>query len=290
MATTVLSSQPRTARDGGSGSRRRRLRLITRSVPLAIVAFLVVFGPSLAAYDPELVSGPTSAAPSGEHWFGTDSNGFDVYSRTLAAFRIDVVIGLTVTAIATLLGVVLGLFAGMHENRDRVWGALGRGVGRVIDVLQALPILIAGLVLVSFFGRNALVISLALGVILTPFQARITRTEVARVRGAGYIDAARVSGMSETRLLFVHVLPNSVRPVIENTSAIFAMGIVLSAALGFLGVGIPLPTPEWGSMLSLGASDAAVGRWWPALFPSLALAFTVWAAAVFVSSFTDRRT
>ncbi|MFB2586480.1 ABC transporter permease [Herbiconiux liukaitaii] len=271
-------------------TRRRmppRAAFALRAIPFAIVVVLAAIGPLLVTTDPTEVSGAGSSAPSGEHWFGTDANGLDVYSRVIAAFQIDVLIALTITVVATLAALVIGLVAGMYESRRSPLGVVARLLGRAVDLVQSIPVMIAGLVIVSFFGRNAVVITLALAVVLIPFQARLMRTEVLRTRNDGYIDAARMSGESELSILVRHVLPNSWRPTIENTSTIFAMAIIFNAALGFLGAGIPIPTPEWGSMLALGAPDAAVGRWWPVLFPALALAFAVWAASMLVSAFTS---
>lgn len=261
---------------------------VLRLLPFASLLLLCAFGPLLARHSPTSVVGPGSSAPSAEFWFGTDSNGLDVYSRVVTAFQLDIALALSITVLTTALAIVIGTVAGMHAERGGPLGLIARLLGRSIDLLQAVPIMIAGLVIVSFFGRNPVVIALALTVSLIPFQARLMRTEVARVRHAGYIDAARMHGESELRILLRRVLPNAMRPTIENASAIFGMAVIFCAALGFLGVGIPVPTPEWGSMLALGAPDAAVGRWWPVLFPSAALAYSVWAASVLVAALVRR--
>ncbi len=268
--------------------RRRRTRgragRIFGCLPFAVVLLLAAIGPLLTTYDPTVVAGQGSTAPSAGHWFGTDSNGLDVYSRTLAAFRLDVLLAVSITLLATFGGVLLGLFVGMYESRRTVVGLLARLLGRLVDLVQSIPVMIAGMVVVVFFGRTPLVVAIALAIVITPFQARLMRTEVLAVRSAGYIDAARMSGESAHRIVFGHVLPNAWRPALENMSTVFAMAIIFSAALGFLGAGIPVPTPEWGSMLALGAPDAAVGRWWAVLFPALALALSVWAASVAVTT------
>ncbi|MWV48758.1 ABC transporter permease subunit [Rathayibacter sp. VKM Ac-2803] len=273
-------------------SERRRVlphkvSVALRLAPFALVLILAVAGPSLAPLSATEVVGPNSQAPSAEHLAGTDSNGLDVLSRTLTAFQLDVAIALVVTAVATLGGIAIGLVSGMYDAGRGLLGFAARLLGRAVDLVQAIPVMIAGLVVVSFFGRNAMVITLSLAVVLLPFQARLTRTEVLRTRSDGYVDAARMSGESERRILIRHILRNSAGPAIENSSSVFGMAIIFSAALGFLGVGIPVPTAEWGSMLALGAPDAAVGRWWPVLFPAVALAFSVWAASLFVAALTD---
>lgn len=273
--------------------RRRRLSprasIVVHSIPLGVVLLLTLIGPLVVPLSPTQVVGPPSTAPGGEFLFGTDSNGLDVFSRVVAAFRLDITIAICITVISTVTAIAIGLVAGMYESRRSLLGVVARLLGRAVDLVQAIPVMIAGLVIVSFFGRDVLVITGALALVLIPFQARLMRTEVLRTRSEGYIDAARMSGESESRILLRHVLPNSARSTVENSSSIFAMAIIFCAALGFLGVGIPLPTPEWGSMLALGAPDAAVGRWWPVLFPAIALGASVWAASFFVTGLTTRR-
>ncbi|MFE0750572.1 ABC transporter permease [Gordonia sp. NPDC058843] len=271
-----------------AGRTGARLREYAPLIPFAIVLLLAVFGPLLAPQSATMVVGTPSTAPAAEHWFGTDSNGFDVASRTLTAFRLDVLIAIGVTVLATGVGIAIGTLAGMYGARGGVLGAAAATLGRTIDLVQAMPVMIGGLVIVSFFGRNSVVIALALALVMMPFQGRLMRSEVLRTRSDGFVAAARMSGESESRILLRHVIPNACAPVLENASAIFGMAIIFCAGLGFLGVGIPVPAAEWGNMLADGAADAAVGRWWPALFPVLALAFSVWAAAK-VTSFVSRR-
>ncbi|GAA4545929.1 ABC transporter permease [Pseudonocardia xishanensis] len=257
---------------------------------LALVLLAALVGPLLTPYDPTDVVGLPSRAPSAEHWGGTDSTGMDVFSRTLAGTRIDVVIAAMATLLATVLGIAVGLGVGMNESRRGPVGVLARGVSRLLDLLQAIPVVIIGLVVVSFFGTSTPTMIVALAVILMPIQARLTRSEVLRVRGDAYLDAARQAGRHELRLIVRHVLPNSVRPALLNVSVILGISIVLTASLGFLGVGLPPPTPEWGSMIAHGAGDAAVGKWWSAAFPAAALCVTVAASSVLTHRLTVDRT
>ncbi|MDS1113436.1 ABC transporter permease [Gordonia westfalica] len=282
---STMTESPDALRSSGNTA---GLRDYTALIPFALLLLLAVFGPMLAPQSATEVVGTPSTAPSGDHWFGTDSNGFDVLSRTLTAFRLDILIAIGVTVLATAVGIAIGSIAGMYGSKGGLLGAIAATLGRTIDLVQAMPVMIGGLVIVSFFGRNPVVIALALALVLMPFQGRLMRTETLRTRNDGFVTAARMSGESEFRILTRHVIPNSCAPVLENASAIFGMGIIFCAGLGFLGVGIPLPTAEWGNMLADGAADAAVGRWWPALFPVLALAYSVWAASR-VTTFISRR-
>jgi peptide/nickel transport system permease protein len=276
--TTVLT-EPATAVSAEtppSAPRRRKLRRgWWMVIPPALIILIAIVSPLLETHDPERVAGNSSTSPNGTFWFGTDSSGLDVYSRTIAATRVNLIIAISVTLLATAVGILIGLGIGWNESRRGPIGWLARGVARVVDLAQAVPAVLTGLVVVTFYGASTLSLTLALAVILAPIQVRLVRTEVLRVRSEPYIDAARMAGLRESRITTRHVLPNSSWAALENTSVIFAVSVILTAALGFIGVGLPPPTPEWGSMLSRGATDAIVGRWWSATFPTIALAITV---------------
>jgi peptide/nickel transport system permease protein len=246
-----------------------------RLFPLGAVVLIAVIGPFLVPFDAERIAGPVIQPPGGTYLFGTDSAGLDVFSRTVVAARTNLVIAAFTTVGATLIGLVLGLTIGMSESARGIRAALARGSARLVDLLEAVPAIVAGLIVVSLYGNSSVTLTCAMAVILAPMQIRLVRTEVLRVRGEAYLDAARMQGMSATELTVRHVLPNAAKPALENTSVVFALSVILTAALGFIGVGLPPPTPEWGSMLTRGVSDALSGRWWSAAFPALALAATV---------------
>jgi peptide/nickel transport system permease protein len=221
---------------------------------------------------------------------GTDSSGLDVASRVIAAIRVNLLIGASVTLLATGAGIALGLLVGVNESRRGPIGLLARAVARGLDLVQAIPALVIGLVFVAFYGTSSTTLVIAIAIIVAPLQARLVRTEVLRVRAEAYVEAGRIAGLNEFQLTIRHVLPNSSWPALENTAFVFGVAVILTAALGFLGVGLPPPTPEWGAMLASGASDASVGRWWSALFPTLALAVAVSSVALANSAvFPDKR-
>lgn len=290
-------SSPGAAATGGEAGPERgrpdraRVVLGLKVAPLALLVLIAAFGSWIVPHDPEKVVGPPSEAPSGEFWMGTDSSGLDVASRVIAATRVDLLIGLFVTVLATAVGIGLGLLIGMNESSRGPIGVLARGVARGVDLVQAIPAVVIGVVVVAFYGASATTLVVAIAIILMPIQARLVRTEVLRVRSEAYLEAGRVAGLSEFRLTVRHVLPNSSWPALENTAFLFGVAVILTAALGFLGVGLPPPTPEWGSMLATGGSDASVGRWWSALFPTLALGVTVSSVALAYSALLggDRR-
>jgi peptide/nickel transport system permease protein len=252
---------------------------LSASIPFAVLVLIAIVGPLLVPYDPERVVGASTLAPSAAHWFGTDSTGMDVFSRVVAATRINLVMALIVTVFATAVGLIIGLVIGMNEAGTGIAGFLGRGTNRLVDLSDAVPALIVGIVVVGLFGPSVLSLSLALSFIMMPGQVRLTRAEVLKVRGDAYLDAARMAGQTPVQVMLRHVLPNSARPAIENSSLIFGVSIIVSASLGFLGVGLVPPTPEWGAMISAGVSDVMLGTWWTTVFPALALCLAVACAA-----------
>jgi peptide/nickel transport system permease protein len=268
--------------------RHPRRGVLLRAVPAAVVLLLAVFAPLLTPHDPDTVVDSSHLAPGGTYWFGTDANGYDVFSRTLDAVRVDVLIGLGGAVGAVLLGVVSGLLIGMYESHRGPVGILARGSARVVDLFQAVPALIVALVAAALYGTSMTSLIIIISLIMAPVQARLVRTEVLKVRGDGYVDAARMAGLSELRLTLKHVLPNASWPAFEFAPVLFGGALILVAGLGFLGVGIPPPQAEWGTMIAAGASDAASGRWWGFLFPGLALMLAVCAASLLMSREKER--
>lgn len=277
MAGSVLPTAGPVTPASGDRRRRRPVAAWLGLLPAAVIVVLAVIGPWIIPYSATDVVAVPDIPPGAEHWFGTDSSGLDVFSRTVASARNNLLIGLLTTAVATLTGIVLGLLVGMNESRRGPVGLAARGVSRALDIVQAVPAIVIGLVLIAFFGSSVLSLTIALSVVLLPNQARLVRTEVLRVRREAYVDAARISGEREFSLIVRHVFPNSAWPALENASLVFGSAIVLTAGLGFLGVGLRPPTPEWGTMIAAGASAAAAGRWWSALFPAIAIAIAVFA-------------
>ncbi|OZF05377.1 ABC transporter permease [Rhodococcoides fascians] len=291
--STEPSGAPKGVEVGPDATPSAARRSISRSMllgmlPATVILAVALIGPFFLPYSTRDVVGLPDISPGGEHWFGTDSAGLDVFSRTVAATRNNLMIGLLTTVAATALGIFLGLIIGMNESQRGPIGLVARGFSRALDLMQAVPAIVIGLVLIAFFGSSVLSITVALTVVLLPNQARLVRTEVLRVRGEAFLDAARISGEREWALIIRHVLPNSSWPALENASLVFGSAIVLTAGLGFLGVGLQPPTPEWGTMISSGASSAAAGRWWSALFPAVAIAITVFAISAVGRRLFDR--
>jgi peptide/nickel transport system permease protein len=252
-----------------------RVSTVLYSVGVLAILFLCFFGSVLSRYPSTKVIADTYIKPGATHWFGTDSTGMDVFARTIAGFRYDVVIGLGAAIACTLAGMIVGVLAAVLERSNAAGlRVVGNLIVRILDLLQALPAIIIGLVLVAFFGANEVSLILAMVVALSPNQARLVRSEVLRVSGEVFLENAAVSGESAFSRTFRYILPNAAWPALENATLVFASAIGIVAGLGFLGVGLAPPTPEWGSMISTEEQGVLVGNWWPVLFPSVAMLLT----------------
>jgi peptide/nickel transport system permease protein len=199
----------------------------------------------------------------------------DIFSRAISAPRIDLLIAITSSVIAFVAGVALGVVSGYF--------AASRGIGRIVseaimrsaDILQAFPVFIFALALVGFRGPGTATVIAGLAFLNIPYFLRVTRGGVFQVREQPFVEAARCAGNSELRIAFVHVMPNAAGPALANISPGIGFAILLTSALSFVGAGVPKPTPEWGSMISIGAPNMMTGQWWTALFPGLFLGITV---------------
>jgi peptide/nickel transport system permease protein len=254
----------------------RRPRLLTGLIIVAVSLFLAVFGPTVAPYPPETaLPGAALQPPSWRHVMGTDVSGMDIFSRVISAPRIDLTIALVSTAIAFAGGVVLGVISGFFAGRRGPVQFASAAILRSADIVQAFPVFIFALALVAFRGPGTENVIAALAFLNIPYFLRITRGAVLQVRERPFVEAARCAGNSNLRIAFVHVLPNALTPPLANVSPTIGFSILLTSGLSFVGAGVPVPTPEWGSMIAIGAPTMMTGQWWTALFPGLALGVTI---------------
>lgn len=241
---------------------------------LAVIVLAAVVPDALAPYDPLAVDPTrTLAPPSAAHPLGTDENGRDVLSRIVFGTRHSLLLGFGAITIGLFAGTVLGLLAGLGAR----W--IDAVLMRTMDVGLAFPELLLALVVIAIAGggtRNAL---LAIGIASTPSYARLVRAQTLGVRRAGYVEAARATGLPEAAVVLRHVLPNAVKPVLVLATIGVGTATVAGAALSFLGLGTTPPTPEWGSMLS-SARNFIELSWWYGLFPGLAITVLVLSTSV----------
>lgn len=247
-----------------------------RRSPLSVAALLYVAAISILAVLAPLVAGDPYAIdiadrlqpPDATHRFGTDELGRDVLARMIYGARVSLAVGITATAIALLLGSFLGAIAGYYG------GLADWIVSRVIEVVLCFPFLFIVMGVVALFRPSLLTMVIALGLTSWTTEARFMRSEFLRIRDIEYAQAARASGARDARIIFKHLLPNAIAPVLVSASFGVASAILIESALSFLGLGVPLPTPSWGSIL-YSAQVHLEYAWWLALFPGLAIFLTV---------------
>ena len=206
--------------------------------------------------------------PSAEHWMGTDEYGRDVFLRLLYGSKFSVMVGFVAVAIALALGVSLGAIAGYYG------GIIENLIMRGLDIFGAIPSVLMGIVIVSALGANTFNLMIAVGLTSVPGFARVTRASVLTVRNQEYVEAARAIGISEGKIIFSHIIPNCLSPIIVQTTLRVGSAIIAASSLSFLGLGMPAPAPEWGSMLS-GGRQFLRGNSYLTLFPGLAIMVTV---------------
>jgi peptide/nickel transport system permease protein len=267
---------------------RRRPAFLFGLIVVVVTILLAIFGALIAPYNPELaLPGAGLQPPSWTHWMGTDVSGMDIFSRVISAPRIDLTIALISSLIAFVGGVMLGVISGYFAGSRGPGRFLSEAIMRSADILQAFPIFIFALALIGFRGPGTVNVVAALAFLNIPYFMRVTRGAVFQVRERPFVEAARCAGNSELRIAFVHVMPNALGPALANISPGIGFAILLTAALSFVGAGVPKPTPEWGSMISIGAPNMMTGQWWTAFFPGLALGLTVLGYALFGDGLRD---
>lgn len=251
-----------------SGSASRFATALPIWISVAVVAFLALaaIAPGLLApYDP-LAINPAQAfeGPGGTHLLGSDESGRDIYSRIIFGARSSLLIGAAATGLGLLLALLLGTVAGLGGRwADTV-------IGRILEVLFALPGLLLALVFIALAGPGTTTTVVAVALTTAPGYARIIRAQVMSLRSSPMVEAARVLGRTRTRILFGHLLPNALGPVMVLATLGLGQAVVWASSLSFLGLGAPPPAPEWGSMLAAGRTYLTMA-WWMTFFPGLAI-------------------
>jgi peptide/nickel transport system permease protein len=239
------------------------------AIIIVILIALALIGPTLTPYDPVDVNMDARLSPPGlKHPFGTDDFGRDVLSRVLSGASVSLKVGVIAVSISTVIGTLLGAISGYYGR----W--VDEVIMRLMDVLFAFPAILLAIAILAALGPGISNAMIAIGIVYTPIFARITRGSVLTVREEVYVDAAESIGCGDSRILFRHILPNVIAPVIVETTLSLAFAILAEAALSFLGLGTQPPDPSWGRMLSESRGfiqDAP----WLGVFPGLAIMFTV---------------
>ncbi|MEM7343254.1 MAG: ABC transporter permease, partial [Chloroflexota bacterium] len=249
--------------------RRNPITIVGLSIIL-IIAFAGIFAPIIAPYGPlEKSLLHTSEPPSAEFWFGTDPFGHDIFSRIIWGARLDLFIAISAVSLSFAVGAIVGAVSGF------VGGLFDEAVMRGMDVLQAFPRFIFAMGIAFAMGPGIGTVIIATSVLNIPGYARLMRTMVASLKERQFAMAAKASGNSPTRVLFRHLLPNSLAPLFVMATLHCGWAILEAAGLSFIGLGVPVPTAEWGVMINIGLQDFLRGDWWGYTFPGIAIAITV---------------
>jgi len=229
-----------------------------------------LFGPLLVPHDP-LASNTRVALqpPSAAHWFGTDALGRDIFSRTVVATRLDLGIAVSAVLVSFVIGMPLGLAAGFFG------GWWDRIVTRGADTIMAFPLFVLAMGIVAALGNTVGNIVLATAIINLPFYVRVARAEAHVRRSAGWIEAARLAGNGNARILAVHLFPNSLPPAMVQVSLNMGWAILNAAGLSYIGLGVRPPQAEWGILVAEGAQFIVSGEWWVSFFPGMVLMLAV---------------
>jgi peptide/nickel transport system permease protein len=266
-----------------------------RAQPMGAVSFLVIIIMMFAGLFPQLVApynpldidfASILAAPSADHWFGTDAYGRDIFSRIIYGSRTALIIGLASSALGSSIGAVLGIASAYFGGRVDNW------IQRFVDILLAFPIIVLALVVVAALRKTVIYgvdvnLIIAIAIPIVPRVARVVRAAALSVNVMPYIDAARAAGYSDTRIIFRHMAPNVTAPFLIMFTAFIAQAILLEASLSFLGLGVTEPIAAWGLMLSGNAADFYREAPWMVIFPGVAISLAVFAFNLFGDSLRD---
>ncbi len=259
----------------------RNRQAVLGSVIVLMMLFIAVFAPLLAPADPlaQTVSNRFARPGTAGYLLGADKLGRDLLSRILYGARVSMTVGLSVGLSSMLLGMTIGLYAAWYPVLDHI-------LMRICDGLSAIPSTLLAIALMAVLGSSTFNVILALSIVYIPRMARISRSAAPVVKEQTYIEALRSQGASPARIIWRHIAPNILSPVVVQASYNFANSIITEAALSFLGVGVPAPQPSWGNILSEGR-EVITKAWWMVVYPGLATAVAVMGTNIFGDGLRD---
>ena len=233
-----------------------------------LMIFFAIFAPVLAFQGSlNMTLANRIQAPSMRHIFGTDTFGRDLFARVVYGARVSMGVGASVAAISLVIGVIIGLYSSYYKTADAI-------LMRICDGLKAIPAILLAIALMAVLGASTKNVILALSIVYIPDIARITRSAALISKEQTYVEAMKSLGASSNRIIWCHILPNVLSPVIVQASFIFATAIIQEASLSFLGVGVPVPAPSWGNIL-YEAKTVIFKAWWMVLYPGVFTAASV---------------
>lgn len=250
------------------------------SIVTVIMVLLALLAPVIAPEGPYAMTVTARLkAPSLAHIFGTDTFGRDLFTRIIYGTRVSMGVGAAVSLLSLGTGLVIGLYASYYKTLDNI-------LMRICDGLKAIPAILLAIALMAVLGASMQNVILSLAVVYTPDIARITRSAALSVKEQTYIESMKALGATPTRIIWLHIAPNVLSPVIVQASFIFATAIVTEAALSFLGVGVPVPAPSWGNILYEGKT-VIYDSWWMVVYPGLFTALSVLGLNLFGDGIRD---
>ncbi|MFS0820629.1 ABC transporter permease [Bacillus sp. 1P02SD] len=242
--------------------------MVIGSAIFVVLILVSLIGPSLMSFDPyEMKVSQRLQAPGAEHLLGTDEYGRDLLTRIIYGARVSIGVGLAVTVISSILGMIIGLYASYYRVLDHI-------LMRICDGLMAIPGILLAIALMAALGPSAMNVIIALSIVFTPNIARIVRSSALVVREQTYIEAMNAQGASTFRIIWRHIAPNTISPLVVQATFVFAETIISEAALSFLGAGVPVPDPSWGNILQAGKL-VIFKAWWMVVFPGIAIILSV---------------
>ncbi|WP_288431395.1 ABC transporter permease [uncultured Agrobacterium sp.] len=269
--TDIVTTTPKPAASEGSKFLRRLLKRKTVAAGLIVLVIFVVLAalaPWIAPYSPSKLSIVNRLKPPSElFWFGTDEFGRDVFSRTIYAGRLSLLVGASVVALSAIIGVTLGLLAGFFKRLDTP-------IARLIDAMMAFPDILLAIALVAALGPSLTTVIVALSIVYSPRLARIVRASTLVIRELPYVEAAQALGISTFHIMTRHVLRNLLSPILVQASFLFASAMLAEAGLSFLGLGVSPEIPTWGTMIAAGRQYIGQADWMT-YFPGFAIILSV---------------
>lgn len=249
---------------------------------LIILFAAAVFGPLLVPYSPmEQNLSLRLAPPSSQHLMGTDELGRDVFSRIIVGSRVSMTVGFVAVGISLIIGVPLGLIAGLYG------GIIDRIIMRIVDIMLCFPSIFLILMVITFLEPNIMNVMIVIGITSWPGLARYVRGETLAVREREFVQAAKLMGLSRMRILFIHLLPNVIAPVLITATLGIGTAVLTESILSFLGLGVQPPDPSWGNILTAGREYMGQRAWWLIFFPSFAILITVFSFNLFGEGLRD---
>ncbi|SIT72626.1 ABC transporter permease [Edaphobacillus lindanitolerans] len=249
----------------------------------AMLVFLTLFsfaGPLISQFSPlDIDPANRLQGPTAEHWFGTDNFGRDLFSRVASGAQVSMGVGLSVAVLTAIIGMVIGLYAAYYSILDHV-------LMRFSDALMAFPDILLAIAIMAVLGPQPVNVVIAVTLAKIPVVARIVRSSALVIKEQTYIEAMRAQGASSWRIIWRHILPNTVSPLIVQVTYVFAIAIILEAALSFLGAGVPAPDPSWGNILFDG-KIVIYNAWWMTVFPGAFIVLAVLALNLFGDGLRD---